>query len=274
MDKPLESSIEIQKPASGQLIELSPAEAEKILITKVNEAGANLLNDLWELVQFYKVNKQHEKALERLRELIALLPNPDDKTDCAYMMGEAMEQVGDYAAAISCYKEAVALELASTLNWYFIHNNLGFSLNMLGHFAEGERYCRKAIQIDPLQPNAHKNLGIALERQGQYVEAARAFVAATQANAADPRALGLLENLLKLHPELENEFQDDLEFCRKAVAAVAKELDPRNRLELYRKAVAAAAKELDARNHPLGHGDQGNDEISPGLDAGEHPVRH
>ncbi len=225
MDKPLESSIEIQKPASGLLIELSPAEAEKILIKNLKEAGEDPRDALWELAQFYKVNQQHEKALERLRELIALLPDPEAKASCVFTMGQAMEQVDDYAAAIRYYKEAAALEPASTLTWYFIHNNLGFSLNQLGHFAEGERYCRKAIQIDSQMSNAHKNLGIALEKQGQYVEAARAFVAATQANAADPRAFGLLENLLKLHPELEYEFQDDLEFCRKAVAAAAKEID-------------------------------------------------
>jgi tetratricopeptide (TPR) repeat protein len=225
MDKRLDFRFEIQKPASGPLIELSPAEAEKILIKNVNEAGDDPRKALWQLAQFYKLNKQHEKALQRLRELIALLPDPEDKANCVFTMGQAMEQVGDYAAAIRFYKEAVALEPASMFTWYFIHNNLGFSLNTLGHFAEGEQYCHKAIQIDPLRPDAHKNLGIALEKQGQYVEAARAYVAATQANAADARAFGLLENLLKLHPELEYEFQDDLESCRKAVAAVAKKAD-------------------------------------------------
>ena len=40
----------------------------------------------------------------------------------------------------------------------------------------------------------------------------------------DPRAFGLLENLLKQHPELEYEFKDGVECCRKAVEVAAKML--------------------------------------------------
>ena len=47
---------------------------------------------------------------------------------------------------------------------------------MLGHFAEGEKFCRAAIEINPSRPNGHKNLGIALAGQGQYREAAGALL--------------------------------------------------------------------------------------------------
>jgi len=217
MDKRLDFRFQIPQPPKGPLIELTPAETESILIKNVTDAGDDPQKALWQLAQFYKVNKQHEKALERLRQLIALLPDPESRAKCVFTMGQAMEQVGDYAAAVRYYKEAFALEPASTFTWYFIHNNLGFSLNTLGHFAEGEEYCRKAIQIDPNRPNAHKNLGIALAGQGRPREAARAYVTATQANAVDERAFGLLENLLKQHPELEYEFQDEVDFCREAI---------------------------------------------------------
>ena len=95
----------------------------------------------------------------------------------------------------------------------------------MGQFAEGEIYCRKALEIDPNRPNAHKNLGIALAGQGHYHDAARCFVAATQANAADPRAFRLLQDLVNEHPELEFEFQGALAACRKAVEAVAKKAE-------------------------------------------------
>jgi tetratricopeptide (TPR) repeat protein len=109
--------------------------------------------------------------------------------------------------------------------WYFINNNLGFSLNTLGQFAQGEIYCRKAIEVNASRPNAHKNLGIALAGQGEHREAARSFVAATQANAADARAFRLLQDLLRQHPELEYEFEAVAESCQKAVEVAAKKAD-------------------------------------------------
>jgi tetratricopeptide (TPR) repeat protein len=195
---------------------------EKILLTNLDEANADPVAALWQLAQFYKVNKQHEKALARLRQLIQLLPDLEDKAECVFTMGQAMEQVADYRAAVAYYKEALALEPTGSFTWYFINNNLGFSLNTLGDFAEGEIYCRRAIDIDGKRPNAFKNLGIALAGQCQYQDAARAFVNATQVNAADSRAFRLLETLLKDHPELEYDFQDDLDCCRAATEAVAK----------------------------------------------------
>lgn len=221
MDKRMDFRFEVPGPAKGPLIGLTHDEAEKILIRNVEDAGKDPVRPLWQLAQFYKVNKQHEKALERLRQLIVLLPDLESKAECIFTMGQAMEQVGDYEAAIRYYKEAFTLEPAQTFTWYFIHNNLGYSLNTLGDFAEGEKYCREAILIDASRPNAHKNLGMALEGQGQLREAACAFIAATQANAADARAFGLLQNLLKQHPELEYEFQDDVKACGKAVEFAA-----------------------------------------------------
>lgn len=225
MEERLDFRFELPQPPAGPLVALSNREVEKILLGKLKEAGAERTNALWDLAQFYKLSRQHEKALECLRELMQLLPDPEDKARCIFTMGQAMEQVGDYPAAVRYYKEAFALEPTGTFTWYFINNNLGFSLNTLGHFAEGEAYCRKAIEIDPSRPNGHKNLGIALAAQGQYREAAQSFLNATRVNASDPRAFHLLVDLLKQHPELEYEFQDDVACCRLAVDAVAKKLE-------------------------------------------------
>ncbi len=216
MENRLDFRFQIPKPPKGPLVELSNEEAEKLLLKNLDSA-ADPKPALWQLAQFYKLSKQHEKALARLRQLMQLLPDVEQKAECILTMGQAMEQVGDYPAAVRYYKEALALEPTHTFTWYFINNNLGFSLNTLGQFAEGESYCRKALEIAPARPNAHKNLGIALAGQGQYREAARSFIAATQANAADARAFRLLQELLKQHPELEFEFQDAVDCCQKAV---------------------------------------------------------
>lgn len=221
MDKRLDFRYAIPAPPEGAVVQLSPQEAERFLLNKLAAAKEDPTDALWQLARFYSEQKDHLKALDCLRKLIDLFPDVERKASCVLAMGQTMEQVSDYEAAIGYYKEALSLEPVQTSTWYFINNNLGFCLNTLGHFAEGEIYCRKALEIDSNRHNAYKNLGIALKGMGNYADAAQCFVSATQANASDPRASKLLEELLIEHPELNFEFADEAEFCRKAVEVAA-----------------------------------------------------
>ncbi len=191
-----------------------------MLLQELEKSKSDPTRTLRRLAWFYVSSHQHEKALARLRQLMESLPNPEDKAACVLNMGATMEKAGDFEAAAGFYREASALEPAETATWYLIHNNLGFSLNKLGRFAEGETYCRRAIKIDATRPNAFKNLGIALDGQGEHREAARCFVTATQVDAADDRSFHLLEDLIQHHPELEYEFRDATAACREAVEYV------------------------------------------------------
>jgi tetratricopeptide (TPR) repeat protein len=222
MEKRLGFQFQLPKPPKGPLYELSFEEIEQMLLQRLQEERKDPTEALWELARFYSHSKQHEKAIQRLRELMQRKSDPEDRASYVLAMGQTMEQVGEIAAAIRYYKEAEALEPADSHTWYFINNNLGFCLNTLERFAEGEIYCRRAIQIDSRRHNAYKNLGLSLAGQGKYPEAARCFVAATQANAADARAFNLLEELLEQHPELEFDFGQEVDCCRKAVAEVRK----------------------------------------------------
>jgi tetratricopeptide (TPR) repeat protein len=181
----------------------SPENAEHVLLQKLEEAKADPTEALRKLASFYISSGQHDKAMAWLRQLMVHLPNPEEKAACVLGMGAVMESSGDFAGAVRFYKEGIVLEPARTATWYFINNNLGFSLNKLGRFAEGEVYCRRAITIDASRHNAFKNLGIALAGQGEHREAARCFVTATEINASDARAFHLLEDLIERHPELE-----------------------------------------------------------------------
>ena len=201
----------------GKLVELSFAEIEELLLNRLREARGDKKDALWQLARFYSHAKQQEPALDYLRQVLALQPDTEHKAATVLAMGQTMEQVGDYESAVRYYREAFALEPMHTPTWYFINNNLGFSLNALGRFDEGEPFCRAAIAIDGRRPNGFKNLGIALRGQGRFVEAAECFVKATQADASDARALKLLEELLEQHPELAFDFASALECCRKAV---------------------------------------------------------
>jgi tetratricopeptide (TPR) repeat protein len=132
-----------------------------------------------------------------------------------FKQGCRFEQMRDYRKAADAYRQALAHEPSDRGTWYFIHNNLGFSLNQLQEFQEGERLCRKAIQIDPDRPNAHKNLGLALVGQGRLVEAAPCYLeSALVSRGLDPRGMMLLSGLLRDHPEVAEELPDIREQLR------------------------------------------------------------
>jgi len=73
---------------------------------------------------------------------------------------------------------------------------------MLGRYAEGEKYCRMAIDIDSRRASGYRNLGVSLEGQGNLKGAAWMLVEAAKAEVSDPRARISLEKLLAEHPAI------------------------------------------------------------------------
>lgn len=208
----------------GKLIELSNKEAEKMLLERVEQEKDKPDNALWQLARFYSFTNRHDEAMACVRRIVDGTEDLEKKAACFLAMGGLMEQMDNYEAAIEFYREAFTLEPRNTRTWYFIHNNLGYCLNILGRYDEGERYCRSAIAIDARRANAYKNLGIALYGQEKIREAAQSFVRAVRVNAGDARSLVHLKALLEEHPDLRPEFETDLEHCRKAVEFAARQI--------------------------------------------------
>jgi tetratricopeptide (TPR) repeat protein len=204
-----------------KVVELTTEQMERLLLDRLATAQGDPTPAMWALAQFYKDSGKLDQAFERLRQLLNGATDLEAKARIVLALGQTAEASIDYELAARFYRQALSLEPSATDTWYFIHNNLGFSLNQLGRFSEGERYCRRAIGISPQRSNGYKNLGLSLAGQGRHREAAEAFVAATQANASDNRSLGHLEALLEEHPELEFDFAAALGYCRRA-AAIAK----------------------------------------------------
>ena len=135
-------------------------------------------------------------------------------------MGCKMEKRRDYEGAVNAYRQAFLMKPGRTDTWYFLNNNIGFSLNQIGKFQEAEPYLKAAIEINPGKSNAHKNLGLCHAGLGNFGLAAECFVTATKVNAADGRSLTHLEELVQTHPELladTTNLTAKLEACRKAV---------------------------------------------------------
>lgn len=194
-------------------------EAEQRLADRLTEDGSvEALNDL---IWLYRRTGREDRARACLEALLEGQGDLELRALLHVYWGQSYERTGEYDAAIRQYRAAMALEPAAPFASYFLHNNLAYCLNLKGEHEEAARLCRTAIRIDPSRPNGYKNLGISLRGLGDEIGAARAWVAATRANAADYRALGLLEDLVNEQPmllEREPELAEQLVECRQAVA--------------------------------------------------------
>lgn len=202
---------------AGELVVMTFEETERWMLARLQDETRDRKKALKHLACFYADHRRYDQSLEMMRELVKLETDLEEKAACVLATGAIAEKKEDFQAAVQFYREAFAMEPERTDVWYFVNNNLGYSLNKLGQFAEGEKFCRAAIEINPSRPNGFKNLGIALAGQGQFAEAAKCYVQATQVNASDGRSLALLQQLLQAQPELESEFRDDLAVCEQAV---------------------------------------------------------
>jgi len=196
---------------------LSIEELEKLLFDKKEANPDEKIQWMWRLAQSLKSAGMAEMAEQKFRLLLDLVDNLEAKAQIVLALGQMAEQARDYHLAVSFYRQALSMEPADSWTWYYIQNNLGYSLNQLARYEEGETYCRRAIATDPKFPNAHKNLGLALLGQNRLREAAACFVDATRADARDPRAKDHLSDLLDQHPILLDEFFTALESCKNEV---------------------------------------------------------
>ena len=193
---------------------LSLQEIEKRLSEDQDVTTDEKIKWMWRLAQSLKSAGMAEMAEQKFRLLLDLVNDPEAKAQIVLALGQMAEEASDYQLAVSFYRQALSMEPADSWTWYFIQNNLGYSLNQLSRYKEGEAYCRKAIATDPKFPNAHKNLGLALLGQNRLREAANCFIDATHADALDPRATDHLSDLLEQHPTLRVEFASALECCK------------------------------------------------------------
>lgn len=201
------------------------ARMERELKEQLDQPDKNPRDILWQLARLYNATKRHDEALQCLRRILAAESDLEVKAGCVLALGQTMEECNDFPAAITFYREALAMEPMNNRTWYFINNNLGYSYNQVGQFDEGEKCCRAAIQIDPSRPNGYKNLGIALAAQGKFREAAMNYITATFHHGGDTRSFKLLQELIRENPELAFDFQNQYDRCEKIVrfAAVALE---------------------------------------------------
>ncbi len=218
MDKPIDFHFSILEVPEGEA--LTWDEMEQRFLKQLDANGGKCVQSLLNLAKLYSCVKRIDEAFRYMERLIELSNDPEEHGGYYMALGCYMEEVRDYKGAVRFYRQALSMEPCRNGVWYYIHNNLGYSLIQLENVDEAIPYLRRAIEIDPRLPNAYKNLALALQAKGDVAEAAEVFIVATQVDAADSRSLKHLEELIASHPELEVDIPDlssRVEACRKAV---------------------------------------------------------
>jgi tetratricopeptide (TPR) repeat protein len=116
--------------------------------------------------------------------------------------GEIAEAGEEWGLALEHYGIGLSLLLQDSPTAYFLFSNAAHCLNALELYSEGESYCRRAIEMDPMRPEAYRNLAVSLRGQDNLRGSALCLVEAIKINPSDECAVQFLKQLLTDHPTL------------------------------------------------------------------------
>jgi tetratricopeptide (TPR) repeat protein len=169
-------------------------------ITEATEAQERK-EALWRLVIFYHEQaRRNDLATAVLQSMIHEFDDSENVAVVYYVLGRIAQAEEKWAVALAYYQKGL-LQLPKQAETLYLHrNNAGYCLNALGQYAEGEKYCRWAIEINSRHPNAFKNLGISLYGQGDLKGAAWCWIEALNVDPDHAQARKLLNELLIKHP--------------------------------------------------------------------------
>jgi tetratricopeptide (TPR) repeat protein len=204
----------------GQIVAIDDVEIIYTFLAGLEKDPGKLKGLLWGLARECGESGRYDGAFGYVEKISTLEQDPDARAHCFLTMGQLFEGKRDFQAAVDAYSRAFTLPARENDTWYFLNNNLGYSLNQIGDHDEAEPRCRTAIAINPDRHNAHKNLGISLQGQGRYLEAAQSLLRAARVAREDTRALDHLENLLSQHEEIGTDHPEILQAvqeCREVV---------------------------------------------------------
>ncbi|MBN1365925.1 MAG: hypothetical protein JW976_14045 [Syntrophaceae bacterium] len=177
-------------------------------LLKIFKSGNKIQKEeaAFELCCLYQRKGQPQKALTILKNMLADTDDNDKAAEHYLNIGRLMENMEDFVSATSYYYKAMALGPSNLEIWYFIHNNLGYCLNVLGKYKEAEQFLEKAIKILPPLPNAYKNMGLSLEGQNCYEEAAFYYMCSMAVCPDDLRPMQHLENLISRRKDMKLDY--------------------------------------------------------------------
>jgi Flp pilus assembly protein TadD len=179
---------------SPETLALCVQRCERALASNPNDWA--LHQKLAQLLEASSDKAQQTRAIEELRQVIALIPRYPD-AHCE--LGVLLERGGQTAEA----EAELRLALKLTRNYYpNALNAMGRVLVSQNRLADAVVHYEKAIQLKPNSPDAHSNLGAALERLGRKDEARQHFEQALRLAPANTQAAAHMGELFDEHGEV------------------------------------------------------------------------
>jgi tetratricopeptide (TPR) repeat protein len=153
------------------------------LMEKFRETGYGLA--LSEIKNAYHTlaNPDKRRAYDQALEKVVgryIIKNPDNPSpaDKKYLNGLASMDHKNFQTAVDLFTQAIKLD-PENCHYY---SQLGLALGMFpGSLSEGERFCKKAIEFEPDNPELCYNLGFLYQRHNLVDAAQQAFLQAQQA---------------------------------------------------------------------------------------------
>ncbi|MDY7048060.1 MAG: TIGR03032 family protein [Microcystis panniformis WG22] len=134
---------------------------------KAIQLQPNLLVAYQNLGGLYSNEHRYQEAIQLLHQGLTYLP-------CASLhlaLGDLYRQLGDIAAAMECYREAIRLDE----NYIAAYQNLGALLMSVNNIA-GAKFCfKKVLDLNPEIPGIYRNLGEIYEAEGNPIKALECF---------------------------------------------------------------------------------------------------
>jgi tetratricopeptide (TPR) repeat protein len=179
-------------------------DTEKLLIERLENSQSEDDHFRWLLfiVGYYRGIQKTDAAMALLRQFIETSRSEERRAHCHLTLGQIATDEQGFLAALGHFETALALNPKKRKILYVLHNNAGYCLNMLGNYTEGERHCRKAIEINWTRASGYRNLGLSLKGQGNIVAAVWALVEAAKLDISDERSRVLLQTLVAQNPDL------------------------------------------------------------------------
>jgi tetratricopeptide (TPR) repeat protein len=179
-------------------------DTEKLLLERLENSQSEDDYFRWLLfiVGYYRGIQKTDTATALLRQFIETSHSDERRAHCHLTLGQIATDEQGFEAALGHFETALSFNPKKRKIVYVLHNNAGYCLNMLGNYTEGERHCRKAIEINWTRASGYRNLGLSLKGQGNIVGAVWALVEATKLDISDERSRVLLQTLVAQNPDV------------------------------------------------------------------------
>jgi tetratricopeptide (TPR) repeat protein len=183
----------------------APAQhTEKMLLERLQKSSTPDEYFRWLLfiVGYYRGIDQLNAAKALLQRFVGTSENNEHRVHGFLALGQIATDEKELESAVKQFTAALELAPVAAKVKYVLHNNLGYCLNALGRYPDGERHCRKALEIDWVRASAYRNLGVSFQGQSNPLGAAWALAEAAKADPADDRARVIMTKLLVDNPAL------------------------------------------------------------------------